>query len=499
MQRKKVLLVSEATYMNSGYANYGSQIMQMLYDSKDFEIAELSCHGKKDREYELSWKSYTNPENKNIFGKDVFEDVLIDFKPDIVWSFRDPWVDDFIGNSVLKRHFKWVYMPTLDSLPLNIDWIDTINKADYIFTYTDWGYLELKKLCPNISIEGSAPPCFDKCLSMVEDRSKFKESNGINKDSYIIGSVMRNQKRKLIPDLMDAFQEFLEKSPQNISKNSFLYLHTTYPDVGWDIPRLLAERPSISGKILFSYNCNKCFKLSISPFCGSIIKCNHCNNISCTFPRVNKGTKKTDMFMVYNLMDLYVQYSCAEGFGMPLVEAASCGVPVCAVDYSAMTDVVRKLNGFPIKVQRYTYEVETNRKFALPDNSNFVDVCIDFFKKPYAVRKSISLMARDSAKNNYNYQTTFKKIKNLFDSIEKSKTWNSDTIYISLNNNLDINLSENEFIEKLFDSIPINFGNLKQKYLNKLYYRFDTKENILNEINNIVNNFNYYENLRTKK
>ena len=37
---------------------------------------------------------------------------------------------------------------------------------------------------------------------------------------------------------------------------------------------------------------------------------------------------------------------------MPQVEAACCGVPVAAVDYSAMEDVVRHTNGYPIRIKK---------------------------------------------------------------------------------------------------------------------------------------------------
>lgn len=499
MKKKKVLLVSEASYLNSGYSNYGYQIMKRLYDTKDFDLAEISCHGNKSRSNEIPWKSYVVPEKSNIFGEDILNDVLIDFKPDIVWSFRDPWIDEFIGDCVLRNHFKWVYMPTVDALPLDIDWIDTINRADYIFTYTDWAANELLKMCPEMNVVGSASPGFDSNFNPTEDKLKFKKDNGINEEALIIGSVMRNQKRKLIPDLFDAFCDYLENAPKELSEKTFLYLHTTYPDVGWNIPRLIAERPKLSNKLLFSYNCNTCFKLSISNFNGAITKCNYCNNISCTFPRVTKGSKRDDMVMVYNLMDLYVQYSCAEGFGMPLVEAASCGVPICAVNYSAMTDIVAKLEGYPIEVERFTYEVETNRKFALPNNKNFVDICIDFLKKPYPLRKVISKKTRDLVHKFFNYDDTFKKIKNVFDKISQSDSWDSSVKQADIPNNLDLNVSNDEFINKIFEKMPINLGNIKQKCLFKLNYNLYTKEKMLNELKSIFTTYNYYDSLRIKK
>ena len=46
MSKKRILLCSEATFINSGYANYGCQIMNRLYQTGEFELAEIGCFGK---------------------------------------------------------------------------------------------------------------------------------------------------------------------------------------------------------------------------------------------------------------------------------------------------------------------------------------------------------------------------------------------------------------------------------------------------------------------
>jgi glycosyltransferase involved in cell wall biosynthesis len=51
------------------------------------------------------------------------------------------------------------------------------------------------------------------------------------------------------------------------------------------------------------------------------------------------------MCLIYNLFDLYIQYHNSEGFGIPVIEAAACGTPVIATDFSAVCDVVRKVDG----------------------------------------------------------------------------------------------------------------------------------------------------------
>ena len=471
--------------------------MARLYETGEFDLAEISCFGNKEKSKLIPWNSYLVPtENRNKFGAETFNDVLIDFKPDIVWSFRDPWVDDFIGYSPLKRHYSWLYMPTVDAVPLSAEWVQTIKKADYVATYTEWAFNYLKNNYSFLNLIGFLPPGAGYHLFKVDDKDKFKEENGINKDCLIIGSVMRNQKRKLIPDLLDAFEELLNSVDESLSKRLFLLLHTTYPDVGWDLPRILSERPNISKKILFTYKCYNCENITISNFCGALTKCNTCKTLSCSFPKVTDGVKKEKMFAVYNLMDLYVQYSCAEGFGMPLAEAAMCGIPISATNYGSMSDIVEKLQGYPIDVQRMSYEVETHRKLALPDNKSFVKICKEFFSLPKPVRTAKSRMVMDLCKEHFNYDTTFEKLYSLFKSINPSSSWNSEKIKLSIPA-FDDSQSNDVFVRNLIS--PLNFldqSEFNAKMLKMLNYGFRSKKEIYDEVYDICNSFNYYESLR---
>ena len=68
---------------------------------------------------------------------------------------------------------------------------------------------------------------------------------------------MRNQKRKLIPELLYSFRQTLdtlEKDNYDLGKKLYLYLHTSYPDAGWDIPELL-KQTRLANKVLFTYFC----------------------------------------------------------------------------------------------------------------------------------------------------------------------------------------------------------------------------------------------------
>jgi glycosyltransferase involved in cell wall biosynthesis len=47
------------------------------------------------------------------------------------------------------------------------------------------------------------------------------------------------------------------------------------------------------------------------------------------------------MALLYNAADVYMGASMSEGFGIPLIEAQACGLPVVTTDFSAMPELVR--------------------------------------------------------------------------------------------------------------------------------------------------------------
>jgi hypothetical protein len=131
---------------------------------------------------------------------------------------------------------------------------------------------------------------------------------------------------------------------------------------------------------------------------------------------------------VFNTFDLYIQYANSEGFGLPQVEAAACGVPVMSVDYSAMSSVIRKLNGIPLKLNGLYKELETGCMRAVPDNDYAAEQISKFFSVPEAMRLQKGFSTHQAFKKHYQWDQTAKKWEKCFDSIEikpDSETWNS--------------------------------------------------------------------------
>ena len=178
-------------------------------------------------------------------------------------------------------------------------------------------------------------------------KASHRASLNVDPDCFIVGTVMRNQKRKLFFELMKAFRMFLDQAPPEIAAKTFLYLHTSYPErQGWDIAEGLMQN-NLGGKIMMTYICKHCNKFFPAIFQDAITTCKYCHQKSAVCPTVSMGVSVPDLAQIYNLFDIYIQYAICEGFGMPQVEAAACGIPVAATDYSAMSDVIQFTKGYP--------------------------------------------------------------------------------------------------------------------------------------------------------
>ena len=389
----------------------------------------------------------------NQFGEWRFEQVLLDFKPDIVFDIRDFWMLDYQQRSPYRDLFHWVIMPTVDAAPQNEQWLSTFANADGVFNYSDWGHEVLENESRGaIRCLGSAPPSANEAYKPAEDKFKHKEMMGFDGNSKIIGTIMRNQRRKLFPDLFEAFGKYLRNSGH---KDVYLYCHTSYPDIGWDIPKLLNEN-GIASKVLFTYVCGDCKHAFPTFFADAKTKCPKCGGQNAVLSSVKNGVSYEFLAAVMNCFDLYVQYANSEGFGLPQVEAAACGVPVMSVDYSAMSSVVRKLGGTPLKPKALYREMETGCYRAVPDNDLTAEEFENFFNLPEAEREMLSKNCRLNFEKYYQWDKTAKKWEDYFDSVEtrpEEETWLSPPRLHTPDRDIPTYLSVKDYVQWIIISV----------------------------------------------
>jgi glycosyltransferase involved in cell wall biosynthesis len=467
-RKKRVLFIGEANFLLSGFGTYSKEVLKRLHKTGKYELAEFSSYCKHD-DVQLrnsDWLIYANnPSGKdkkeeeifksndiNQFGLWRFDRVCLDFKPDIVVSYRDPWMDSFIAESPLRKYFNWVWMPTVDSAPQRPEWVTTYMSADAIFTYSEFGTRTLEEQGNGkINLQGCASPGIDPELyKPVIDKKQHRQAMGMPPDILVVGTVMRNQKRKLFPDLFQAFRKYLDTAPQDIAQRSYLYIHTSYPEKnGWDIPDLILEN-GLSGRVFCTYCCKVCKAVHVSFFKDARTLCPRCGNVSAVMPNVIFGPNQEDLVKIYNCFDVYVQYAICEGFGMPAVEAAACGVPIMCVDWTAMTDVAKNCSGKAIKVKHIFRELETGANRCYPDNDHLVELLINFFKRPDQIRKREGYLARKSCLSRYTWDQTASIWEDYLDGVvlkNKQGQWDAPPDIFNPNMQIPENLNTQQLVE----------------------------------------------------
>jgi glycosyltransferase involved in cell wall biosynthesis len=148
---------------------------------------------------------------------------------------------------------------------------------------------------------------------MPELRADYRAGLGIPDDAFLVGMVGANQgtaalPRKAFPQAFLAFSRFAREHP-----DAWLYVHTrSTPTAGGGIDLDLLTGAVGAPVDRVKFPDPKLFDL-------------------CAPPRVVAG--------IYQMFDALLMPSMGEGFGIPLIEAQACGVPVITSNHSAMTEL----------------------------------------------------------------------------------------------------------------------------------------------------------------
>jgi hypothetical protein len=112
-RKKRVLFVTESHKLASGFGTYAKQVLGRLHATGKYELAEFASYGIPEHGDNVGWTFFANApvsdderptydaHPANHFGYWRFDKVVLSFKPDIVITYRDPWMDNWISDSPL--------------------------------------------------------------------------------------------------------------------------------------------------------------------------------------------------------------------------------------------------------------------------------------------------------------------------------------------------------------------------------------------------------------
>lgn len=332
MKKKKILFVNEFSQLSTGFSTYGNEVMKRLYATGKYELAEQAsyCSADDPRIFDVPWKVYPvmpSQQDKGAwdqfnsirtaqFGSLSITNVLLDYKPDIVCSWRDNWMDEFLLTSPYRPYFKWAWMATIDGEPQKPEWLDNYKRVDYLLTYSEWAANLVTS--NGVRVAGTHQPGTDINI-FKPPISKFaaKEAVGLNPDWIIIQTVMRNQPRKLYPELFKAFSRYIELCKENgkdeLAAKTYLHIHCALRDVGWDLAQEI-KNYHLSHKVLFTYQDKITGNAYLSFYKGDPAWSRETNQKSSSTTNTGQGVTREILSKIMQAADLYIQYSiCLDG------------------------------------------------------------------------------------------------------------------------------------------------------------------------------------------
>lgn len=508
--KKRILVDGDTSTANSGFAVYKKKLMTALADCPHFEVAEIGSGGFMHDKEKVPWKYYPtsvlpsderyreySSDPRNEYGAWRFDKIVLHFRSDVYLGFSDPWQLAHAVSSVLRPYYHVMISPTVDSIPQRQDFLQIYAQADSIYTYTDWAadYLREKGL-PCI---GSIPMGIDPdVFKPIEDKGNHKQKYGIPADSIIFGFVARNQLRKRFPDIIESFAKYLQQVPEEIAKKSYLYLHTSHMDVGWDLVTHLLEQKVIN-KVLFTYFCRKTGEIFVSTFKGERVYSPYSNELSAFSPNVVQSPTEEQLNEVYNLFDYYLQPVTCEGFGVPTLEAAACNIPIMVTGYSAIKELAENFGGKCIEPGTLNYEHGVMARRASLDIQRWANGMVEFaLNRP-------RINSREIVLQKYTWRHNFDKWINAIDRAGRKESWNSPIKQYGLPP-LQGQMTATQFLYLLSNNIPqlrwstMNLANIQS--LNRMcelrgkQVMAINPQHIAQKYQNIISDINKYERIR---
>ncbi len=311
MPRKRILWVSDSPTAPTGNGKITRNFVSQMNKSGLYEVAVLG------RGY-FGWPGEHEEYGCTIYPMDIGRQypelmrmISDEFHPQVVISCLDMWQIDWIEHAKLSNAVTNIGYISIYGSPVPLSWKKVVKNLDLAICYSEFGRDVLKGFMPFTSLDMIPLGVDTERYRPLEDIPALKAGLGLG-DTFVVGSISRNQVRKRLDKLIEGFAMFADKKDdvRLFIKSEAVSEH------GYDLPDLLRYY-GVEGKTVLSEH------------------------------KKHGGFNETQIVEMLNSFDVYVQTAGAEGFGMPILEAMSCGVPVIAPDYSACSELVRG-NGIPL-------------------------------------------------------------------------------------------------------------------------------------------------------
>jgi len=430
----KILFMSD--WGDTGFGTVGKELCVRFAEMGIFDVHYLGWHANPNDVGPAAREGITLHTTKfwdgsDQFGKHSFNHIVDRVRPDVVLTLGDPWMVDHVQTCPTRDSFTWIGYVPIDRDVISVPWIAQLKKPDCLVLYSQFGIDVVEEQIPfrnpRLILHGVDKTTFKPWYPQgTDENTPLPEVQRARKvalgqqfiDKFVVGFVGRNQIRKGIPHAFKAFKAFncatwIDRQDVTVrnpdtgevednftaeefcrdkqcfrcdvcpafqqreqTEDSILYLHTTRgdgsnpqdrPGIGWRIDEL-GHRMGLHGRVAMTPNLD-----------------------------VLKGVPRAVLAQIMQCFDVHLFLSHSEGYGLPVAETLSCGVPTLVTNYSSMPELVSEGGGVAIDVRAYDTFTTWENEWAIADVGHAADEVNKIFEdSEYAAN-----MRREAANNSY--------------------------------------------------------------------------------------------------
>jgi glycosyltransferase involved in cell wall biosynthesis len=315
MSRTRVLWMSDSPDAPTGYGNVTRAVCEGLAQRG----CEVFVLGFQNPDQVARWRGMRLlPMGKGRFGEDLLPRYLEKIRPHLLVTLTDLWWVAFataepFRQALARAGSRWaVYFPveghgTAGSLPPL--YRELLQLADAPIAMSRYG--QRVALANGVSADYIPHGVDSSAFQPPPDRAAAKQRLGYQ-GRFVILSDARNQQRKMLHRLLTIFARFARRK-----RDVLLHLHCDPDDTTTRDPRYSysvaddVRALGLGGKVRMTAG----FSLDTS-------------------------LRLDELVTVYQAADVHLLTSTGEGFGLPTLQAAACGVVPVAVDYSANSELI---------------------------------------------------------------------------------------------------------------------------------------------------------------
>ncbi len=366
MSRHRILLQTNPTWLKTGLAENAKTLLKYLYKTGKYDIALYATQGTPVNHPLLNsspWPVFgCIPNDQNLinqinadpnlardasYGSLQIDEVVKQFKPtvwigsDDVWSFSlanyadKPWFN----------HINSIHHITIDSVPVLEQAYEQAKRSKVYLTWAKFAVrvMQAEGKRRNVdmghvsSIYGAMDTTAFSPITPAE-KANLRKQFGIPDDTVIFLFVGRNQLRKSMPRILEAYAAFRRAHP---TIKAALHFHTSFSEraQGWDLPKRANEHGIAPQELLCTYVCKACGSWFVAPFGGEDLDCPACGGKkTIVTANIVNGVPADQMRLVYGLSDACISAFTSGGQEYHNVQSLLCGKTLACTNYSCGED-----------------------------------------------------------------------------------------------------------------------------------------------------------------